>query len=144
MKKQGSEKAPGKWKTIRVRRESLDLMHAAIRDYSCPAYIQPPWWDDDTANDSRAADIACRLASEQITGKFAERQAPEMQKAAADIYHLALVRVAALFKAAVVMLEDGSAVIYPPDREGGIGIGEGIDLPGAPEIRLPRVPSVLH
>ena len=35
MKKQGSEKAPGKWKTIRVRRESLDLLHAAIRDYSC-------------------------------------------------------------------------------------------------------------
>ena len=142
MKKQGSEKAPGKWKTIRVRRESLDLMHAAIRDYSCPAYIQPPWWDDDTANDSRAADIACRLASEQITGKLSERQAPEMQKAAADIYHLALVRVAALFKAAVVICEDGSVVIYPPGE--GNGIGEGIDLPGAPEMRLPRVPSVLH
>ena len=137
MKKQGSEKAPEKWKTIRVRRESLDLIHAAIRDYSCPGYIQPPWWDDEKPNDSRAADIACRLASEQITGKFAERQAPEMKKAAADIYQLALVRCAALFGAAVVILEDGSAVIYPPDREG-------IDLPGAPEVRLPRVPSVLH
>ena len=139
MKKQGSEKAPGKWKTIRVRRESLDLMHAAIRDYSCPAYIQPPWWDDKKPNDSRAADIACRLASEQITGKFAERQAPEMKKAAADIYHLALVRCAALFGAAVEIAEDGSAFIHPLD-----GKREAIQVPGAPEVRLPRVPSVLH
>ena len=139
MKKQGSEKAPGKWKTIRVRRESLDLMHAAIRDYSCPAYIQPPWWDDDTANDSRAADIACRLASEQITGKLSERQAPEMQKAAAYIYQLGLARCAALFGAAVEITEDGSAFIHPLD-----GKREAIQVASAPEIRLPMVPSVLH
>ena len=135
MKKQGSEKSPGKWKTIRVRRESLALMHAAIRDYSCPAYLQPPWWDDEKPNDSRAAGIACRLASEQITGKYAEKMEPEMKKAAADIYHLALVRVAALFGATVQMLEDGSAFIHRPD-------GEDVPVPPPPEVRLPRVPTV--
>ena len=110
-------------------------MHAAIRDYSCPAFIQPPWWDDDNTSDSRAADIACRLASEQITGKLLERLQPEIKKAAADVYHLALVQVAALFGATVQILEDGSAVIRPPD-------GEDIPVPAPPKVLLPRVPTV--
>lgn len=135
MKKRKPEKTLGKWKTIRIRRASLALMHAAIRDYACPAYLQPPWWDNDNANDSRAADIACRLACEQITGKLAERQVPEMKKGAADIYHLALVRVAALFGATVQILADGSALIQKPD-------GEGIPVPPPPEGRLPKGPTI--
>ena len=135
MKKRPPEKSQAKWKTIRVRRASLALMHAVLRDYSCPASIAPLWRDDEKPNDSRAVDIACRLASEQITGKLFERMQPEMKKGAADIYYLALVRVAALFGATVQMLEDGSAVIRPPD-------GEDIPVPAPPEVQLPRVPTV--
>ena len=135
MKKRKPKKPQVKWKTIRVRRDSLALMHAAIRDYACPAYLQPPWWDDEKENDSRAADIACRLASDQITGKLAERQVPGMKKGAADIYHLALVRVAALFGATVQILEDGSALIQKPD-------GEGIPVPPPPKVQLPKGPTI--
>ena len=135
MKKRKPKTPLGAWKTIRVRRASLALMHAAIRDHACPAYIEPAWWGDDNTNDSRAADIAFRLASDQITGKLAERQVPEMKKGAADIYHLALVRVAALFGATVQILADGSALIQKPD-------GEGIPVPPPPEGRLPKGPTI--
>ena len=135
MGKKNPGKSLGKWKTIRVRRDSLALMHAAIRDYSCPASIDPLWRDNEKTNDSRVADIACRLASDQITGKLNERMQSEIKKGAADIYYLALVRVAALFGATVQMQKDGSALICPPD-------GEDISVPAPPDNPLPRVPTV--
>ena len=57
----------GKWKTIRVRRRSLDLMHAVTRANPCPKSFVP-YIDVETLNDSTVFDVACELASRQISG----------------------------------------------------------------------------
>ena len=110
------------------------MLHAAIRAKPCPKSFVP-YVDVETIKDSHAFDIASHLATLQLTGELFEMMAPEMEKAAADIYHLALVRVAALFGATVQILEDGSALIQKPDGKDSL-------VPQPPEFQFPRVPTV--
>ena len=110
MPKQPQE-TPRKWKTVSVRRKSLEVMRDAIRANPCPETFVPQL-DVETMNESNVLDIACILAARQLCGKlfeeWFEKLRPEVERMVKLAQEDGMIQVARHFQSSIRAESDGS------------------------------------
>ena len=123
-------KAPlGNWKTIRVRRKWLDLMHAVTRANPCPTSFVP-YLDVENLNDADVVAIACELAAHQIGGKLFKDVAQKLYRWMDILQQNGAAQVAAHLGATIRTEPDGTYTIVKAR-------GREIPLPPLPRPELP-------